>query len=109
MLSTILSILIVLLVLLLFIIALLIFRSTLFGKLPTPVENLDQGPLHVDADLVSEHLASAIRLQTISYGDSRKLDPAAFQLFQTTLERMYPRLHATMNREQISEYSLLYT
>jgi carboxypeptidase PM20D1 len=109
MLSTILSILIVLVVVLLFFAALLIFRATVFGRLPAPLETSAQPAGAVEAPVVAEHLAAAIRLQTVSDLDRSRINLALFNNFHDTLERMYPRLHATLIREKVNEYSLLYT
>jgi carboxypeptidase PM20D1 len=100
------SILIVLGVLLLFAAALTIFRAMLYGHVPANVET-EEG-IAVQGDLVAEHLASAVRLQTVSTGEHDKVNSTAFLKFHTSLEKMYPRIHATLQREVINQYSLLY-
>jgi carboxypeptidase PM20D1 len=62
----------------------------------------------VDARLVAEHLASALRLQTVSHQDPRDDDPNVFRTFRTFLETTYPRVHATFTRELIHGDALLY-
>lgn len=115
MLTTIFSVLIVLLVILLFIAALLIFRATIFGQLPAPVEPVDASitanspERAVEPGVVAEHLASAIRLQTISEADRTITNQAAFDKLHALLERIYPRLHATLKREKVNGCSLLFT
>lgn len=115
MLTTIFSFLIVLLVLLLFIAALLIFRATIFGRLPEQVEPADtEAPSHggdraIEPLVVAEHLASVIRFQTISTGERAENNQAIFERLHAALERMYPRLHGTLKREKINGCSLLYT
>jgi carboxypeptidase PM20D1 len=103
------SILIIVLVLLLFFAALLIFRATIYGKVPSLVAPSVQEELLVDGAVVAEHLASVLRLQTVSDLDRSKINLSTFEVFHATLERMYPRLHATLKREKINGYSLLYT
>ncbi|RPJ44383.1 MAG: M20/M25/M40 family metallo-hydrolase, partial [Chloroflexi bacterium] len=107
--SLIFSILIIFLVLLMFFAALLIFRATVFGKVPPPVAQAAPEHILVDATLVAEHLASVLRVQTISELDRTRIDRSNFETMHSLLERMYPRLHATLHREKINEHSLLYT
>lgn len=107
MLATIVSVLIIIVVLLLFLAALLIFRATVYGRVPAPVEPVELVP--VEGALVAEHLAAALRIQTISDLDRSQIDLSTFDQFHALLERMYPRLHATLKRERVSDYSLLYT
>ncbi len=101
------TILIVLFVLLLFGAALLIFRATIFGRVPEAVEPAELAP--VEGELVAEHLAQAIRVETVSYGDHDPTDLPAFAAMHAALEKMYPRLHATLQREYVNEASLLFT
>ncbi len=107
MLSTLLSVLIVGLVLLLFLAALLIFRAMMYGRIPN--EEAAVEVIEVEGPLVAEHLATAIRVETISDLDHDKINLSALDHFHTILERQYPRLHATLKREKVSGYSLLYT
>ncbi len=57
----------------------------------------------------AERLSEALRLQTIAWGDPERLDREVFLAFHAFLERSYPRVHASLERELVSEYSLLYT
>ncbi len=63
----------------------------------------------VDAGQLAEHLAAAIRCPTISHQDPAQFDPRPFAELRGALERAFPRLHATLRRETVSEHSLLYT
>ncbi|RPJ40668.1 MAG: M20/M25/M40 family metallo-hydrolase, partial [Chloroflexi bacterium] len=107
MLSTLLSVLIVGFVLLLFLAALLIFRAMMYGRIPN--EEAAVEVIAVEGPLVAEHLAAAIQVETISDLDHDKINLSALDHFHTILERQYPRLHATLQREKVSGYSLLYT
>lgn len=105
-----LTVLVVLVALLLFLAALLIFRTMMYGRVPEPVEPLEASALPVvEGPVVAEHLASVLRVQTVSEEDRAQINLKAFERLHQTLERMYPRLHATLRREWINEYSLLYT
>ena len=107
MLETAISVLVVLFVLLLFIAAVLIFRATIYGRAPDVVDPVEVPP--VEGPVVAEHLSEAIRQQTVSGADPRMAAPEAFEALHTTLERLYPRLHATLRRERVNNSSLLYT
>lgn len=65
-------------------------------------------PLAVDEQRAVEHLREAVRLQTISFEDPTAIDGAAFEAFQALLERSYPRVHETLEREIVGGRSLLY-
>jgi carboxypeptidase PM20D1 len=71
-----------------------------------PVVSADQAPA---VPAAAERLAEAIRFQTITWGDAERLDREEFLAFHAFLERSYPRAHASLQREIVSEYSLLYT
>ncbi len=101
------SILIILGVLLLFTAALLIFRAMLYGRVPARVES--QEGLNVENELVAEHLASAVRIQTVSTGENEPVNASAFKKLHRELEKMYPRVHATLHREIVNQHSLLFT
>ncbi|MEM7037794.1 MAG: M20/M25/M40 family metallo-hydrolase [Bacteroidota bacterium] len=53
-------------------------------------------------------LAEAIRIPTISFTDSNKVDHAQFQRLHTLLEREFPRVHASMKKMIIARSSLLF-
>lgn len=49
-----------------------------------------------------------LRIPTISHADEDAIDGAAFDTFSTTVERLYPLLHARLEREVVAGHSLLY-
>jgi len=57
----------------------------------------------------AERLSEAIRFETISWGEAERLDREAFLGLHALLERSFPRVHASLRREVVNEYSLLYT
>ncbi len=101
------TLLIVLLVVVLFLVAFLLVRAALYGK---PIDAVDpvEG-LKVDPPVVAEHLAAVIRKQTISSLDPQQVDGQAFLGLHRALEAMYPRVHATLEKRVVNEYSLVYT
>ena len=56
-----------------------------------------------------QNLAAAIRLETISHEDAVAFRPEPFLALHRLLEATYPRAHAALARETVSDYSLLYT
>jgi carboxypeptidase PM20D1 len=55
-----------------------------------------------------ENFKNAIRIKTISFGDSIPLDTAQFYGFHRFLESTYPLVHEKLEREKVKDYSLLY-
>ncbi|GAB1445001.1 M20 family peptidase [Flammeovirgaceae bacterium] len=55
-----------------------------------------------------ENFKKAIRIKTVSYGDSIPLDTAKFLEFHRFLESTYPLVHEKLQREKVKGYSLLY-
>lgn len=70
----------------------------------TPVQNVQ-----VDANAAAERLGQAIRIRTISHQDAAQTDSSAFRALHALLEQAFPRVHATLRRETVSDLSLLYT
>ncbi len=56
-----------------------------------------------------EHWSRALQFQTVSSPDLSRIDPAEFLALHDYLERTFPGVHATLTREIIGDYSLLYT
>ncbi|HNR29506.1 MAG TPA: M20 family peptidase [Candidatus Hydrogenedentes bacterium] len=85
----------------------LLARTATFSSRQLEVEPFT--PVAVDARAAAERLAQAIRIQTISHQDSEQVETAAFEQLHALLETSFPRVHATLARERISELALLYT
>lgn len=64
--------------------------------------------LTVDADAAAERLADALKFRTISYQDSTRFDATEFRAFRAYLEQAFPRTHATLHREIVGAFGLLY-
>lgn len=54
-------------------------------------------------------LAQALRFATISHEDPALVDRAPFREMHRFLETSFPRVHRSLTREVVEEYSLLYT
>ena len=108
--SIVMNVLVVLVVLVLFIAALLVFRAMMYGRVPGSVKPLEDSPLEdIDAEAVAQHLGAALRLATVSAQDRTRVSAQPFKDMHVLLERLYPRVHASLKREKVNEYSLLYT
>jgi carboxypeptidase PM20D1 len=55
----------------------------------------------------AERLAEAVRLRTISYQDSDRVDYSQFERFHELLQRSYPRVYDELLVERVNGYSLL--
>jgi len=55
-----------------------------------------------------ERFRQLVRIATVSHADESQTDWAQFDLFVATLPRLYPALHATLEREIVAGHSLLY-
>lgn len=66
-------------------------------------------PLAVDEGAAAERLAQAVRLKTIASATDAGLNQDQFLALHALLEKAFPRLHATLQREVVSGLSLLYT
>ena len=64
--------------------------------------------LTLDASAAAQRFAGALRFKTISYQDSLQFDAAEFRRFQDYLATSFPKTHATLARETVGRFSLLY-
>ena len=62
----------------------------------------------VDKNSAANHLAGAIKIETISFEDHSKIKTNNFLNFHKYLGSTYPRAHAVLSKEVINNYSLLY-
>lgn len=62
----------------------------------------------VDENKINENLSKAIQFQTISNPDTAKINGKEFLALHDYFEKTYPKLHATLTKEVIGKYSLLY-
>lgn len=58
---------------------------------------------------IPQHLAAAIQFQTISYQDPTQFNSEEFRSLHTYLEEIFPRVHITLKKEIINNFSLLFT
>ena len=84
-----------------------VVRTIMFARRQSTVLPVEGVSVH--ASSVAEHLAAAVRCQTVPLDDTGTPDPQAFRQLHQMLEQTYPLVHQTLKREVISGYSLLYT
>jgi carboxypeptidase PM20D1 len=66
-------------------------------------------PVTVDSAAASARLAAAVKLQTISSATDAEASADAFKALHAHIQTSFPKLHATLKRELVGTYGLLYT
>lgn len=84
-----------------------VFRTVSLGRAhpqvaPAPARD-------VDVEAAAGRLARGLAFRTIARGEGQPVEADAFLGLRAHLEHSYPRAHASLERETISQYSLLYT
>ncbi len=92
---------------LLLLVAILLLRMILIKS--HQVQTQPASDITVDARTVAEHLAGAVRFPTVSHENGANVEAAAFDGFHQYLQQTFPKVHATLTRETVGGYSLLYT
>jgi carboxypeptidase PM20D1 len=83
-----------------------VVRTILFERAQGSVEKIEGVP--IDEQQVAEHLAAAVRCQTVPLDETGTPDPQAFLQLHQMLEQTYPLVHQKLRREVVNGYSLLY-
>jgi carboxypeptidase PM20D1 len=86
--------------------AVLVTRTLAFHSRQAVVAPVAAEPL--DSMALAQRLAGALTFKTVSYQDSSAFDGPVFEGFQRYLEDSFPKVHATLKREQVNGYGLLY-
>jgi len=77
--------------------------------LPSPYLDVPEaGDPGVDSRTVAEHMAEAIRFQTVSFSFESPTKAEAFLALHDWMRATYPRIHTTLELEVVNRYSLLY-
>jgi hypothetical protein len=77
-------------------------------KKPHPVAAGKTEPLKLDPDTFAEHLSGMIRFKTVTSVTMEGFDKKEFHGLHKYLEKTYPLLHKTLDKEIVNEYSLLF-
>ncbi len=86
--------------------AIVIVRTLVFERSQGSVEKIEG--VAIDEQLIAEHLAAAVRCQTVPLDESGTPEPEAFRQLHRMLEETYPLVHLKLRREVVNGYSLLY-
>ncbi len=98
-------ILLFLLITLLALVGVLLFNAFRFKSKQLSVDTI---PAPEITDVAIQRFQEAIKYKTISHSDPALLDSSAFFGFHRFLQNSYPKVHATLLRERVAGYSLLY-
>ena len=79
-----------------------------FRNQPQKDETAKREALELDADTIASHLSEAIKFETVSAHTFEGIDKDIFLGFHRYLEKTYPSLHKTLEKQEINTYSLLY-
>ncbi len=74
-----------------------------------PAPPLPTGAEIPDTTTLAQRLAQTVRFVTVGHSDPRQLDIQPFLALHAFLEASYPGVHATLEREIVSEATLLFT
>jgi carboxypeptidase PM20D1 len=96
----------VLLGLLIVLILIIVIKTITFRSLQLEIEPVTPPEIGEES---TTNLSKALTFPTISYEVDLPIDSTTFMAFHQFLEETYPLIHATLTKEVISEFSLLYT
>lgn len=85
----------------------LVARTVLNPSRQVPAEPFT--PMAIDRDAAARHLGAAITHKTVSFQAPWDVRGDEFKQFHAFLAETYPKVHATLQREVVSENALLYT
>jgi carboxypeptidase PM20D1 len=90
----------------------LIVTIALFNTLnfrPRALEHPAGTKLAIDTQAAARRLAGALAIPTLSHEDRNRIDVRAFTALHDYLDEHFPLINRALNRETVSELSLLYT
>ena len=93
--------------LLIALVVILVVRTVAFQSKQVSPESVESSP--VDSHAVATRLSEGLRHRTISHSLDGPVEAQAFLDLHAQLARDYPRPHASLTRETVSDFSLLYT
>lgn len=69
---------------------------------------LEWQKLYIDVDRVAKKMSEAVKVATVSYMDTSKIDYSNFDAYHKMLEVQFPECHKMMTKEVVAKHSLLY-
>lgn len=100
------GVIVIVLVILILLLVLMLLRTTPHLKLHEPVRQVELPA--VDPEKIARNLSEIIRCETVSVETDHTANLAQLREMRRLLEDQYPRIHRTLDREIISDASLLY-
>ena len=85
----------------------LVLKTLTFKSRQVVVSGRAGEPINIDGS--AARLAAAIQIKTISNLDRSQVDYTRFTHFHTFLEKSFPLVHSTLDKQVINEYGLVYT
>ncbi|HEX8145308.1 MAG TPA: M20 family peptidase [Pyrinomonadaceae bacterium] len=101
------KILLLLIVCLAVLVSVLLVKTFRFTSKQVEVESVEAPA--IDKEGVAGRLAQSLRFQTVSSQDGNQFRGEEFLGLHKFLEQSFPRVHSTLSREVVGDYSLLYT
>ena len=92
----------------LIVLLIVVLAANTIRKRPRPVAAQTVESLELDGDAFARHLADMIRFKTITSLTMEGFNRKEFLGVHQYLEKTYPRVHKTLEKEVVNEYSLLY-
>lgn len=75
---------------------------------PQPNNTVTFEPLELDEDKLAMNLSGMIRIKTVTAANEQDVACEAFLSFHEYLQKTYPLVHKTLEKEIVNTYSLLY-
>lgn len=91
----------------LIVVSVIIFRLLALSSRQS--ESIPGNSVILDENALAERLEKAVKFQTVSYEDKTQFNQDEFIGFQIFLELSFPKVHAAIKKEIVSDYSILYT
>ena len=91
----------------LIVVSVIIFRLLALSSRQS--ESIPGKSVILDENALAERLEKAVKFQTVSYEDKTQFNQDEFIGFQIFLELSFPKVHAAIKKEIVSDYSILYT
>ncbi len=79
-----------------------------FYKRPKKEQSADTERMRLDADKIAKNLSGMIKIRTVTSDNMEGIDKYAFLNFHAYLEKTYPLIHKTLEKEVVNEYGLIY-
>lgn len=89
------------------VLAVVLIRTALFKSRQVQMEPAQD--VIINGKKAADHLAHSIRFQTISFQDRSQMNGEEFLAFHQYLEKTFPQVHSSLQKEIIGNFSLLYT